>query len=264
MDAMQALALINLELKDLLKIKRDFMLMEEFENYQNFDQYHKALQKLEEEVRTHIKIEQQMKLHIENTQQKLVESENARLELASTSKSIIEQLRKEGQTDRPTHRREESSPLTSRSANSETKHERKLTQEISSLKMNLKKDSVKIAELMKDKKRLEMQVSMQKAQPEVKKPERSKENRFDSANCVTDFYKKKFEEKCEQVAQLEKQLRMLRTRASDHNFSYIERRRNSYTQKELLSKTPIKEEKPTSNLRSASPYLSKNQNGIKG
>ncbi|CAG9333508.1 unnamed protein product [Blepharisma stoltei] len=262
MDPLQALSLINNELKDLLKIKRDFMLMDEFENYQNTDQYHKALQKLEDEVRNHIKIEQQLKLHIENTQQKLLDSENARLELASTSKTIIEKLKKDA--DRPTHRREESSPLTtSRSSNSEIRHERKLTQEISTLKMNMKKDSLKIAELIKDKKRLELQVAMQKSQPEMKKIEKSKENRSESANCVTDFYKKKFEEKCEQVAQLEKQIRMLRTRASDHSFNYIERRRNSYTQKELVSKTPIKEEKSSSNLRSASPLLSKSQIGIK-
>lgn len=232
--------------------------MPEYEDYTNCDQYHKALQKLENEVRIHIKIEQQLKLHIENTQQKLIESESARLELASTSKSIIEKLKKES-SDKPTHRREESSPLSSRSINSDLKIDKKLTQEISTLKMNSKKDSVKIAELMKDKKRLELEVALQKNHVD-KKPDKTKENRSESANCVTDFYKKKFEEKCEQVALLEKQIRLLRTRASEHNFSYIERRRNSYTQRELTSKSPIKEEKSASNLRSISPYLSKNSN----
>ena len=57
----QALELITENIRELLKVKRNFAVMEEYKTYKAHEQYQKALQKLEGEVRNHIKIEQQMK-----------------------------------------------------------------------------------------------------------------------------------------------------------------------------------------------------------
>lgn len=75
LDPYQALELIVESIKDLLKVKRNFIQMDEYKSYKAHEQYQKALQKLESEVRNHIKIEQQMKLHIDSTQAKIEELE---------------------------------------------------------------------------------------------------------------------------------------------------------------------------------------------
>ena len=45
LDANQAIELITENIKELLKIKRNFIMMEEYKNYKAHEQYQKALQK---------------------------------------------------------------------------------------------------------------------------------------------------------------------------------------------------------------------------
>eukprot|EP00357_Protocruzia_adherens_P012864 CAMPEP_0115011048 /NCGR_PEP_ID=MMETSP0216-20121206/23737_1 /TAXON_ID=223996 /ORGANISM="Protocruzia adherens, Strain Boccale" /LENGTH=463 /DNA_ID=CAMNT_0002379495 /DNA_START=18 /DNA_END=1409 /DNA_ORIENTATION=- len=66
-------------LTELLKNKISAIL-ESFYKSEHQNQYEKMLQKLENDVRSHIRLEQQLKLHIENMQTKLEELEKAREE----------------------------------------------------------------------------------------------------------------------------------------------------------------------------------------
>jgi hypothetical protein len=56
LDAFSGLDHITDVAKDLIRKARDFKMMDEYENFQAHEQYQKALQKLESEVRNHIKV----------------------------------------------------------------------------------------------------------------------------------------------------------------------------------------------------------------
>ena len=60
--------------KDLLAVKRNFLMLDQYRDFNYEQQYQKALQKLESEVRNHIKIEQQLKIQLESSQNKLEET----------------------------------------------------------------------------------------------------------------------------------------------------------------------------------------------
>lgn len=56
LDSFSALDHITEVSKDLISKVRDFRMMEEYDSLQSHEQYEKALQKLESEVRNHIKV----------------------------------------------------------------------------------------------------------------------------------------------------------------------------------------------------------------
>lgn len=56
LDSFSALDHIAEVSKDLIRKARDFRMMDEYDNLQSHEQYQKALQKLESEVRNHIKV----------------------------------------------------------------------------------------------------------------------------------------------------------------------------------------------------------------
>ena len=155
LDANQAIELITENIKELLKIKRNFIMMEEYKNYKAHEQYQKALQKLEGEVRHHIKIEQQMKLRIDSTQAKIEE-----LEKNKDDTSLTESLKKENNR------------LLDRIKNIEKQmdnNEEKLryVKELNMLKGLAQKDSQRNSELEKINRKLEMEVSYYQRKLEV-------------------------------------------------------------------------------------------------
>ncbi|OMJ75220.1 hypothetical protein SteCoe_25698 [Stentor coeruleus] len=150
LEVNQALELITENIKDLLKIKRNFMMIDEYKNYKAHEQYQKALQKLEGEVRHHIKIEQQMKLHIDSTQAKLEELEKNKEDLHVNN--ILDALKKEN-----FRLTEKVKNLEKQADNNDDKI--RYIKELNMLKGIAQKDSQKNSELEKTNKKLEMEVS---------------------------------------------------------------------------------------------------------
>ena len=173
----QALDLIIDNIKDLLKIKRSFMQIDEYRNYKAHEQYQKALQKLECEVRNHIKIEQQMKLHIDSTQAKLEEIEKFKDDRNS---SIVENLRKEN------FKLCEKVKVLEKQADGNDEKTR-FVKEINLLKNLNQKDSQKNLELMKVNHQLEVELAYMKRKVEMMAREilnfkGAKENRPESGS----------------------------------------------------------------------------------
>lgn len=144
LDTPQALELIVENIKDLLKIKRNFSMLEEYQGYKAHEQYQKALQKLEGEVRHHIKIEQQMKLHIDATQAKLEDLEKFKGEGFETLKKenakLLEKVKNLEKQENP-------------------EEKMRYIKELNMLKGLAQKDSQKNCELEKTNRKLEMEVS---------------------------------------------------------------------------------------------------------
>lgn len=218
LDVSEAIQHITEAVKDLLRMKRDMKLRKEYGDYQCDDQYQKALQKLEHEVRTHIKvharqIEQQLKLLVESTQAKLEDCEKAKAEQASAHRALIEQLKKEG--PRPheplKHRQSYDLLASARDTSGERRDERcKLTAELRLLKISSKQDASRITDLERKIKRLETDRSKQ---PDVSHSRKvSKENVNDLTNTskINDLYRRKYEEKCSEVALLERKVKQMR------------------------------------------------------
>jgi hypothetical protein len=158
LDVSQALDLITENIKELLKIKRSFMLIDEYKNYKAHEQYQKALQKLEGEVRHHIKIEQQMKLHIDSTQARLEE-----LEKSKDDKSVqntIEALKKDNG-----RLAERIKTLEKQADNNDEKI--RYVKELNILKGLAQKDSIKNSELEKINKKLEIEISYLQRKVEI-------------------------------------------------------------------------------------------------
>ena len=155
LEVNQALELITENIRELLKVKRNFLVMEEYKNYKAHEQYQKALQKLEGEVRHHIKIEQQMKLHIDSTQAKLEEYEKNK-----SDSSTVENLKREnGKLI------EKIKNMERQSENNEEKM--RYVKELNVLKGLAQKDSQKNSELEKINRKLEIEVSYLQRKLEV-------------------------------------------------------------------------------------------------
>ena len=184
LEPSQALELITDNIKELLKAKRNFLSMDEYKNYKAHEQYQKALQKLEGEVRHHIKIEQQMKLHIDSTQAKFEELEKNKDENALST--MIETLKKEN-----SRLIEKVKNLEKQADNNDEKM--RYVKELNMLKGLAQKDSQKNCELEKANRKLEMEVSYLQRKLEILSREivaekiGHKENRPDSYTKKKNF-----------------------------------------------------------------------------
>ena len=154
LDPHRALEQITENIKDLLKIKRNFSRMDEYKGYKAHEQYQKALQKLEGEVRHHIKIEQQMKLHIDSTQAKIEDLEK------NQDSGLAESLKRENMK-----LLEKIKCMEKQMENSEEKI--RYVKELNMLKGLAQQDSMRYGELEKTNRKLEMEVNYLQRKVEV-------------------------------------------------------------------------------------------------
>ena len=157
LEVNQAIDLIYENIKDLLKVKRSFTQIEEYRNYKAHEQYQKALQKLECEVRNHIKIEQQMKLHIDSTQAKLEEIEKFK---DDRNASLIDSLKKDN-----FKLSERIKVLEKQTEGNDEKN--KYLKEINHFKTVSQKDSQRNMELMRVNHQLEIELAYMKRKVEM-------------------------------------------------------------------------------------------------
>lgn len=198
LDPYQALELIVDSIKDLLKVKRNFIQMDEYKSYKAHEQYQKALQKLESEVRNHIKIEQQMKLHIDSTQAKIEELEKFKDD--RSNQGNLDMLRKEN-----FKLTEKIKLLEKQLDNGEDKA--RYIKELTALKNIAHKDALKNSELMKVNHQLETELGYMKRKVEILSREvlsykgNYKENRPDSGHK-----RKSYEDHNEEIRVISSQL----------------------------------------------------------
>jgi hypothetical protein len=221
LEVNQALELICGNIKDLLKLKRSFIQMDDYRNYKAHEQYQKALQKLECEVRNHIKIEQQMKLHIDSTQAKLEELEKFKDDRNSGNS---ESLRKEN-----LKLSEKIKILEKQMENNEEKN--RLLKEISLLKNLNQKESLKNNELVKVNHQMEIELAYLKRKVEMLTREivlnrGSKENRPESGSK-----RKSYEDHQDEIRVVSSQLTE-RCRNDGRTL-------NKHSEKKHVSKSPI-------------------------
>lgn len=91
----QALAYVRLKVQELIQFRQEFSESPSSSDLSTTQQFEKALQKSENDIRNHIKIEQQLRLHIESLQSKLDEEEKSRTDKIAHYKQIIDQLKRE-------------------------------------------------------------------------------------------------------------------------------------------------------------------------
>jgi valyl-tRNA synthetase len=185
LEPVQALELISENIKDLLKVKRNFVMIDEYKNYKAHEQYQKALQKLEGEVRHHIKIEQQMKLHIDSTQAKLEELEKTKD--GAGQNSCVDALRKEN--SRLVER------VKSLEKQTDTNEDKiRYIKELNMLKGLAQKDSQRNSDLEKINRKLEMEVSYLQRKLEMANRELVNEKYVQKENKPEIYTKKKHSE----------------------------------------------------------------------
>lgn len=234
LDPQEALMHVGEAIKDLLIVKRTLKLIEDYKDEDTNKQYQKALQKLEGEVRNHIKIEHQLRLYIEHTQAKLDESEKKLKvtdeEFQQKLKSLQGERKKWSEVlqakDKELYRIKNNSKLNSRTV-SETEisvdKNFNVTQEISSLKQHANRDAQRIIELEKRSQKLEQEwarlkeafenkeLEIQKIKKESEKIKsnlsKNKDYVYDSSIPTAEFYRRKYEEKCIEVLDIEKRIR---------------------------------------------------------
>ncbi|CAG9321717.1 unnamed protein product [Blepharisma stoltei] len=266
LDSFESLENISDTIKDLLRIKRDFQMSEDYNHYRSHEQYQKALQKLEGEVRNHIKIEQQMKLHIESTQAKLDEMEKERKDSESSSR-IIDKLKRDN--CRLSEKLKEQESLRS-SEGASTEREMCITdrgerarfvQEIAMLRTANKKDSQKIADLEKTNKRLELELAKNKqyleerdkefssAEQKYKKLRESISQKENYPDTLTELYKRKYERKCEEIRVLEKRLSQTKEKTRENS-------REPKVREKTKSPAPKRSDSAARIHRPESPFLS--------
>ncbi len=231
-----------------------------------------------------MQIEQQLKLYIENTQQKLEESEKARELLSATNKNIMEKIRSSRSSiagkDDSIFKSFENQALSTKDARGQDRGEEmsKIIQELATLRYTSKKDTQKISELETSKNKLESEYYKLRTQAAEKSKEyeklyrkyeelkrkisKSKENYPDTSTCITDFYKRKYHEKCEEVSQLEKKFRLLRDKSNTptdtlrRNPSTKSIRESSVGKSSTFSSKNEASAQPLKSDRSESPFLS--------
>lgn len=238
LDPLEALMHVGEAIKDLLVVKRTLKLIEDYKDEDTNKQYQKALQKLEGEVRNHIKIEHQLRLYIEHTQSKLEESEK-KLKITDEDfqqklKSLQEERKKLSETlqvkDKELNRLKRGSRSHSRnSTETEISVDKNfnVTQEISSLKQHATRDAQRIIELEKRSQKLEQEwarlkeafenkeLEIQRIKKESEKIKSSlsknKDTPYEASMSTAEFYRRKYEEKCIEVMDIEKRIRSLQS-----------------------------------------------------
>jgi len=70
----KALKFLKTSVRDLIQTKQKIWDTEKFQQMNEDDMYQKAMQKLENEIRSHIKSQHQLKLFVENLEGKLEEN----------------------------------------------------------------------------------------------------------------------------------------------------------------------------------------------
>lgn len=237
LGSFQALQHIAEVTQDLLKKVREFKMMDEYENFRTHEQYQTALQKLESEVRNHIKviviqIEQQLKLYIESTQSKLEDSEKAREELTHNSKAMVEKLVRENRRLQEQVKDEMSGlstepTLSGRELKTHDRREdtQKYIQEIAVLRTKSAQDSQKIVELEKLMGKFESEMSRMRRSLDdkcrdyetvYKKYEELKRSMplrdsTDSISNIEAHFKKKYNDKCDEVMKMERKLKTVKS-----------------------------------------------------
>ena len=191
----QALELITENIRELLKVKRNFAVMEEYKTYKAHEQYQKALQKLEGEVRNHIKIEQQMKLHIDSTQAKIEEYEKNK-----SDSGTLDNLKREN-----IKLIEKIKSMEKHNENSDEKM--RYVKELNLLKGLAQKDSQKNSELEKLNRKLEMEVSYLQRKLEIVNREAATDRYLLKENRPVSSYKKRnSEDNMEEIRVISSQL----------------------------------------------------------
>ncbi|CAG9316426.1 unnamed protein product [Blepharisma stoltei] len=222
MDSFQALASIMNITDGLLDIKKQARGTPEYQQFLDNETYQRALQKLENEVRNHIKIEQQMKLYIDSMTEKLEKSEKKQKGLTQSNNKVVDQLRQDTETLKelielrkkevqdlkmsssgkiklPTTDRPMSRTMAKREEKS-AEHE----QRNSRLQQEWKRLKGTLAEKQKEYQKHVVELDkLQEALTSVNEPTLEEEQK------LTDYYKRKYEEKCLEAAQIQNKLKRL-------------------------------------------------------
>jgi chromosome segregation ATPase len=91
----ESLAYARLKVQELIQYRQEFSEFPASYDLSTIQQFEKALQKSENDIRNHIKIEQQLRLHIESLQSKLDEEQKSTEDKIAHLKQIIDQLKSE-------------------------------------------------------------------------------------------------------------------------------------------------------------------------
>ena len=279
MDLTESLEHIAAAVKELMTAKRELHTQREADvDLDERQRYERALQKVESEVRNHIKIEQQLKLHIEHLQQKIDDFEQSKASLTASYEKAMQEIRKDNAqlSDLLKSKDRELTDLRSSSMRNtaETSMECRLSPSDSSyhprtdkskstqdVKRNSQRDSKflemerKIAILENQLKTALLDYGDKQKECEKWKKEfetlhitmRNKEfigfNPVDDSKA--DYFKRKYEEKCCEMLQMESNLSGL-SRGKKPSTSLLEAKRS-------LRKLHVNKDSSTRESRSVSP-----------
>ena len=209
----QALDHISRVLEELIQLKKQISQLENYQDFKNSDNYEKALQKLENEVRNHIKVEQQLKIYIDNLKSKLSEAEKTGEELQHNNQNLVEQMKNDNKALRNLIkiREKEIQELKARK-NSQKKLPKNKTSREPDKVLDLERRSNKLQQEIKN---LQSILNDKTKELNKQKHQRKKiqsignfpEPTFDQEKAVVEFYKKKYEEKCLETEQLQKRVK---------------------------------------------------------
>jgi len=255
LSTQEALDYIKKVIHSLVELKKSIIGTELFESMNSHESYQKALQKLDSEVRNHIKIEQQFKLYIENLQAKQEENQKITHHIEETNNQLILEITSENEAMREMielHDRE----LNELRRNHHSKPESEKIQwslDVNNLKKTSRRDAQKLLELEKKSYKLEQEWNKLKGaytekakecerhrqdfemlQTTMRETQNTQEN---DQRAATDYYKRKFEEKCKEASKLESRL----SKISQHDYKLGHRyqSKQSLPRKESRSKSPV-------------------------
>jgi hypothetical protein len=276
----ESLEHIAAAVKELMTAKRELRTCRETPVSQDErERYERALQKLENEVRNHVKVgarqtELQLKLHIEHLQQKLEDYDKAKTALTASYEKVIEDMRKDNATLSDlvkTRDRELSEARTANMRDSKTTisdssyYERtekpKLAQDVKLLKHNSRREAARMVDMERKINALEDQLTSVQAEYGDKQKECEKWKKEFEVLHITmrnkefvgiapiddakaDYYKRRYEEKCYEMLQLEGRLGGL-SRSRKPSAAILEARRS-------VRRSPARESS-TRDSRSPSP-----------
>lgn len=230
LDSLEALNHLTEAVKELLGFKRTLKLMSEIKDDENTNQYQAALQKLEGEIRNHIKIEHQLRLYIEHTQQKFDESEKNLIQTEKQLQDKIFAYERERNTLEQTlkarveelQRLKEGAKISDRDNSITDSHV--LTHELTNLKLNTDRETLRLIELEKRSEKLEKEWAdlkqaflskekelrdLRRESEEIKSILHSKCYVSDPALPTSEFYRRKYEEKYLSVIEMERKIKNL-------------------------------------------------------
>lgn len=238
-------------------MKKSIIGTELWETMNSHESYQKALQKLDGEVRNHIKIEQQFKIYIENLQEKHEENQKVIQQIEETNNQLILEITSENEAIREligSHEKE-LNKLRGNAQGGIHQPEGEKVQwslDVNNLKKNSRRDAQKLLELEKKSYKLEQEWNKIKGAYTEKAKEcerhrqdytmlqttmRETQNSHESDQKeASEYYKRKFEEKCLEATKLETKLK----RMSLHDYRNEKRKqsRQSIPRKESRSKSP--------------------------